>query len=227
VCKCVSSCVMAVAVIAIFGGCASYHNHVNPMEKKIAQSVLVSGQEATRYRQSEMIGAGIGALAESMLDNYQNRLESELRQKIQGSGIVIEREGHSLRLLLPAGDTFAEMGAEISPRLYPALDALSGILGAYRQTMIEVIGYADMKQPGQHRLPERRAAEISSYLVEQKLQYERFELVGLERQASARRGRYTPAVQAEIRLLPLQRSLSMQPKERGTPLLNAGLFLAL
>jgi len=228
-CKNILNRVFAVIGIALLGSCASYHNHVNPMEKIAVVPQLVHGAKATEYRQSEMIGAGIGALGNSMSVGYQDRLEADLRHKIRGTGIEIRREGNIVRLMLPSGMTFNAMSAELRPQFYPALDALAGILDAYQQTMIEVIGYADDDAVDNRRLPVLRAAEISSYLVARALKHERFEIVGLERKRRAvidGAVRVYPA-QAEIRLLPLQRSVSMQPKENERTLAQADGFLAL
>jgi len=224
-CKKILSRIMAVAVIVLASSCASYHNHVNPMEKKVAASTLVHGTKATEYRRSEMIGAGIGALGNSLVVDYQNRLESDLRHKISGSGFSVQREGHVVRVLLPAGMTFDRSGTELRPESYPALDALAGILEDYRQTMIEVIGYTDADQPGQYRLPEQRASEISSYLVARNLRHERFEIVGLGR--DAHQARSATMAQAEIRLIPLQRTISRQPRDSEIQLVNTGFFVAL
>jgi len=227
-CKNILNRSIAMIGIALLSGCASYHNHVNPMQKLTVASNLVYGQLATQYRQSEMIGAGIGALGDSLLVIYQDRLESELRHKIKDTGIVIQREGNVVRLVLPAGMTFHAMSAELNPLVCPALDALAGVLETYQQTMIEVIGYADVGNPGNRRLSELRAAEISSYLVAKNLRHERFEMVGLQqwRRVRGANGRI-PAAQAEIRLLPLQRSMLMPPKENEKTLLKSGAFAVL
>jgi len=228
-CKNILNRVLAALGIVFVSSCASYHNHVNPMEKMAAVPQLVYGAKATEYRQSEMIGAGIGALGKSMSVGYQDRLESDLRHKIRGTGIEIKREGNVVRLMLPSGIIFDAMSAEIRPQFYPALDALAGIFETYQQTMIEVIGYADDDSIDNRRLPVLRAAEISSYLVARNLRHERFEIVGLERKrraVSEGAVRVYPA-QAEIRLLPLHRNVSMQPKEHERRLTKADGFLAL
>jgi len=224
-CKTILSRVMAAVVIALASSCASYHNHVNPMQKKASTSILIHGPKATEYRQSEMIGAGIGALGNSLVVEYQDRLESEIRHKIRGTGFAVQREGNIVRILLPAGMSFDPNSAELSPGSYSALDALAGILGDYRQTMIEVIGYTDADHPAQHRLPEQRASEIGSYLVAQNLRHERFEIVGLGRYDH--RARSGASAQAEIRLLPLQRTVSRQPRGSEMHLVNAGFFVEL
>jgi len=216
-CKNILEHVFVVLGIALISSCASYHNHVNPMEKIVVVPQLVYGVKATEYRQSEMIGAGIGALGNSMSVGYQDRLELDVRHKMRGAGVQVRREGNVVCLMLPSGITFDVSSAELRPQFYPVLDALAGILDAYQQTMIEVIGYADDDRSDHRRLPVLRAAEISSYLVARDLRHERFEIVGLER--SQRRAvadgtvRVYPG-QAEIRLLPLQRTVSMQPEER-------------
>jgi len=229
-CKQIVIKLMLLGIIALTSSCASYQHHVNPMQRQAAASDLIHGPAATEHRQSEMIGAGIGALGKSLVVDYQDRLEAELRRSIRGSGIEIRREGHIVRLLLPPDATFDAMGAELHPQLYPALDALAGTLEHYQQTMIEVVGYADAGDSSRQRLPEQRAFEISTYLVAHQLRHERFEIVGLSRQRRVDpHDQAHPAApaQAEIRLLPLQRNVSMQPRERDLKLVSTGFFVGL
>jgi len=210
--------VIAVVGLGFLASCSSYHNHINPMQQKIPPSNLIHGYMATEYRQNEMIGAGIGALGNSTVMEYQDRLESELRKKISSSGITLSREGHVLRLALPAGMSFDGNSAELNPTLYSSLNTLAKVLDDYRQTMIEIIGYADARSSDNPRLPEQRAFEISSYLIEQQLRHERFEVVGIRRAVPA---------QVEIRLLPLQRTASRLPRAGQMQLVNTKGFVAL
>jgi len=231
-CRNIFKPIIAIIGIALISSCASYHNHVNPMEKQLKPSQLVRGPQATEYRQSKMISAGIGALGDSMVVIYQDRLESDLRHKIKDTGIILRREGNVVRLMFPVGMSFDAMSTELRPQFYPALDALAGTLGDYQQTIIEVIGYADDDSHHQRHLPIQRASEISSYLVAQNLKHERFEIVGLERRrrvSGENRVRVRVyAAQAEIRLLPLQRSVSMQPREQeNADSARGGLFVVL
>jgi len=212
--------------ILLVSSCASYRNHVNPMDAPASVSHLMHGPRATEHRQNEMISAGIGALGNHFVSEYQNRLESELRRDIQGSGIQIHRQGDVVHLILPAGVTFDHMGAELSPQFYPILDILAEIFQRYPQTMIEVIGYMDADTVTHHRLPDQRASEISTYLVAQQLRHERFEIVGLNQRHRRARTAATPPAQAEIRLLPLQRTVSRQP-EHELRVVNTGLFMEL
>jgi len=218
--------IIILAAIMLVSSCASYRNHVNPMDVPALASHLVYGPKATEYRQNEMISAGIGALGNHFVSEYQNRLESELRRDIQGSGIQIHRQGDVVHLSLPAGVTFEHMGAALSPQFYPVLDVLAEIFQRYPQTMIEVIGYMDADTVTHHRLPDQRASEISAYLVAQQLRHERFEIVGLNQHHRRAHQAATPA-QAEIRLLPLQRTVSTQLREHELKVVNTGLFMAL
>jgi len=210
--------IIILSAIALVSSCASYRNHINPMDVPALASQLVHGPKATEYRQNEMISAGIGALGNDFVHEYQNRLESELRRDIESSGIQIHRQGNVVHLLLPVGVTFTSMGAELSAQFYPVLDTLAEILQRYPQTMIEVIGYMDADTVTHHRLPDQRASEISTYLVAQQLHHERFEIVGLNRQRRT---------QAEIRLLPLQRTISRQLREHEARVVNTGWFMEL
>jgi len=215
---CIFNRFIILAGIVLASGCASYHNHVNPMERKIAASHLVYGPSATQSRQSEMIAAGIGALRDSALADYQDRLESDLRNSIKDTGIMLRRNANVVHLMMPAGLTFDAMSAELRPQFYPVLDILAEILQTHQQTMIEVIGYGDDDDAGNQRLPVLRAAEISTYLVARNLHHQRFEVVGLKRRHHAVEGNTVRvyAAQAEIRLLPLQRTVSMQRGRRET-----------
>jgi len=217
--------IIVLGAILLVSSCTSYRNHVNPMDAAPLASQLVHGPNATEYRQNEMISAGIGALGNNSILEYQNRLESELRRNIQGSGIKIHRRGEVVHLSLPDGMTFTGMDAELNPQFYPVLDTLAEILQRYPQTIIEVIGYMDADTVTHSRLPDQRASEISSYLVARQLRHERFEIVGLNRHRRAH-PTITPA-QVEIRLLPLQRTVSRQLREHEVQAANTGLFMEL
>src|SRR5690606_36672424 len=67
---------------------------------------LLSGSDATERRQRALVGAGVGGLAGGAVGAYQDRQEAELRRQTAGTGIVVDREGDVIKIILPDGVTF-------------------------------------------------------------------------------------------------------------------------
>lgn len=212
------------ATLAIFtAGCASYTGQTNdpndPNRTKRGALIgagigavagLLSGGDAVERRQRAMVGAGIGALAGGGIGAYQDRQEAELRRETAGTGIDVSRDGDVIKLNLPDGVTFDFAKYDLKPQFYPALNTVAATLKEYNQTIVEVSGHTDSigSDAANQILSERRANSVSSYLVGQGVQRERFEVVGMgERYPVASNDTDSGRAlnrRVEIRLLPLQ-----------------------
>jgi len=212
------------ATLAVFtAGCATYTGQTNdpsdPNRTKRGALIgagigavagLLSGGDAVERRQRAMVGAGIGALAGGGIGAYQDRQEAELRRETAGTGIDVSRDGDVIKLNLPDGVTFDFAKYDLKPQFYPALNTVAATLKEYNQTIVEISGHTDSigSDAANQTLSERRANAVSSYLMGQGVQRERFEVVGMgERYPVA--GNDTDSGRAlnrrvEIRLLPLQ-----------------------
>ena len=171
---------------------------------------LLSGKDATERRQRAMVGVGVGALAGGAVGAYQDRQEAELRRATAGTGVDVTRDGDVIKLNLPDGVTFDFAKYDIKPQFYPALNTIANTLREYNQTIVEVSGHTDSigSDAANQTLSERRANSVSSYLVGQGLQRERFEVVGMGKRYpiasnDTEQGRALNR-RVEIRLLPLQ-----------------------
>ena len=212
------------ATLAIFtAGCASYTGQTNdpndPNRTKRgaligaaigAAAGLLSGDDAVERRQRAMVGAGIGALAGGGIGAYQDRQEAELRRETAGTGIDVSRDGDVIKLNLPDGVTFDFAKYDLKPQFYPALNTIAATLKEYNQTIVEVSGHTDSigSDAANQVLSERRANAVSSYLIGQGVQRERFEVVGMgERYPVASNDTDSGRAlnrRVEIRLLPLR-----------------------
>lgn len=107
------------------------------------------------------------ALAETEVTDYLNRQEAILRQKLAGSGIHLVREGQNLRLILPSDLTFAPASSALTPKFYPALDAVASVLKEYPETLVEVTGYTDATGDAKfnQQLSAKRARSVARYLA--------------------------------------------------------------
>ena len=183
------------ATLAVFtAGCATYTGQTNdPNDPNRTQrgaligaaigaaAGLLSGDDAVERRQRAMVGAGIGALAGGGIGAYQDRQEAELRRETAGTGIDVSRDGDVIKLNLPDGVTFDFAKYDLKPQFYPALNTIASTLKEYNQTIVEVSGHTDSigSDAANQTLSERRANAVSSYLIGQGVQRERFEVVGM------------------------------------------------
>lgn len=213
----------ALASTLLLGGCATYTGQTgDPNDpNRTRQGALIgagigavagllSGGDATERRQRALVGAGVGGLAGGSIGVYQDRQEAELRRQTAGTGIVVDREGDTIKLNLPDGVTFDFGRADLKPQFRPALDNVARTLAEYEQTIVEVAGHTDSvgTDAVNQRLSEQRANSVGNYLIGQGLRRERFELVGFGKQYpiadnSTEQGRAQNR-RVEIRVVPLR-----------------------
>jgi outer membrane protein OmpA-like peptidoglycan-associated protein len=138
---------------------------------------LLTGGDDVR---NAAVGAGIGALTGAGVGAYMDVQEAKLRQKMQGTGVTVSRQGDNITLNLPGNITFATGSADLNPQFFSALDGVDMVLKEYDKTIIEIAGHTDstgalaMNQS----LSERRAQSVASYLSSKGLNAKRVLIVG-------------------------------------------------
>ncbi|MCG8588588.1 MAG: OmpA family protein, partial [Proteobacteria bacterium] len=112
------------------------------------------------------IGAGVGALAGGTVGAYMDAQEAELRERLRGTGVSVDRYGDELVLNLPGNVTFDSDRAEIRGDFYEVLNAVALVLEEYPRTLVEVSGHTDSTGSAAHNLAlsERRALRVAEYL---------------------------------------------------------------
>lgn len=131
--------------------------------------------------QGALIGAGIGALAGGSVGYYMDQQEKQLRQKMAGTGVEVQRVGDSIRLIMPGGVTFRTGSSEIQPQFYGPLDQVAGVLQQYPQSLIDVVGHTDNVGSDQmnQQLSERRASAVASYFMSRGVVAQRLNAYGV------------------------------------------------
>jgi outer membrane protein OmpA-like peptidoglycan-associated protein len=121
-----------------------------------------------RDRTAKILGAGIGAVAGAAVGTYMDRQEKELRERTEGTGVVVEREGDELLLTMPAGITFPINSYAIQPQFHGTLDQVAQTLAAYPSTMIDVYGHTDPSGGDRINIPlsQNRAQSVANYLAQ-------------------------------------------------------------
>ncbi|MGO9146536.1 MAG: OmpA family protein [Desulfomonilia bacterium] len=128
------------------------------------------GAAVTRdHRKGALIGAGVGALSGGAVGYYMDKQEAQLRQRLQGSGVSVTRQGENIMLNMPGNITFQTNSSDINANFYNVLNSVVLVVKEYNKTLIDVMGHTDstgsdaINQP----LSERRAASVGQYLISQ------------------------------------------------------------
>ncbi|MDO3386500.1 OmpA family protein [Gilvimarinus sp. SDUM040013] len=118
------------------------------------------------------IGGGIG--------HYQDRQEAALRQKLQGSGVQVRREGDTISLIMPGNVTFDTDQYTIRSEFHEVLQSVAAVLREYKKTNVKISGHTDSTGSAQYNqlLSERRAQSVKEYLARGNVAYNRLQSVG-------------------------------------------------
>lgn len=132
-------------------------------------------------RRNAILGAGIGALAGAAVGNYMDRQERELRTKMAGTGVTVERVSESeINLVMPSDITFDYDRAEVKPEFRGVINSLADALATQPSSTIDIIGYADSTGSDTYNqlLSERRAQSVAYWLENQGVQAPRLVAFG-------------------------------------------------
>lgn len=134
--------------------------------------------------ESALIGAGIGAIAGGGAGYYMDVQEAKLRQKLEGSGVRVAREGNDIHLIMPGDITFATNSADLNSQFFEVLDSVVLVLQEYKSTLVTVAGYTDSTGSADYnqKLSERRASTVAMYLNGHGVVKERLAAVGYGKQ---------------------------------------------
>lgn len=103
---------------------------------------------------------------ESYGGSYLDRLEAAARDALADSPVNVQRDGESIKLIVPANMAFAIHSAQLQPRFFPVLDKIAHLCRDYDKTAIAVKGFTDSTGSFEHnqRLSEQRAQNVGAYL---------------------------------------------------------------
>jgi outer membrane protein OmpA-like peptidoglycan-associated protein len=127
-----------------------------------------------------LVGAGLGALAGGSVGLYMDNQETKLRQRLEGSGVSVTRQGDSIILNMPSNITFASDQSDIKPNFYEVLNSVALVLKEFNQTRVDVNGHTDSDGSNEYNddLSRRRADAVAQYLISQQLDGRRFSVQG-------------------------------------------------
>lgn len=135
-----------------------------------------TGDNGRERKKRALIGAGVGALGGGTVGIYMDEQERKLREKLQGSGVSVTRNGDEVVLNMPGNVTFATNSDDLNPSFFDVLDSVALVLAEYNRTLVEVSGHTDSTGEDAYNLElsGRRAEEVANYLLEREINRDRF-----------------------------------------------------
>lgn len=132
---------------------------------------LITGDNSRDRRQEALAGAAIGGVVGAGVGYYMDVQEAKLRQKLNGSGVDVVRQGDNLILNMPSSITFGVGRSDINSNFYNTLNSVASVVKEHDQTLIEIQGHTDSTGSSQFNqtLSERRAASVSNYFSSQNI----------------------------------------------------------
>jgi outer membrane protein OmpA-like peptidoglycan-associated protein len=141
---------------------------------------IATSDTAKERKERALAGAGIGAIAGGGVGYYMDTQEAKLRQKLEGTGVSVTRQGDRIILNMPGNVTFATDSTNVQSNFRPVLDSVSEVLKEYKSTMIQVAGHTDSTGGERYNmlLSQQRAQAVAQVLQGYGVQAVRIDTVG-------------------------------------------------
>lgn len=112
------------------------------------------------------IGAALGAGIGGAIGHSQDKQEAELRQRLVGTGVQIQRQGNNIKLIMPSDITFKVNQSVIEPHFKQVLNSVAIVLKKFNNNYVRIAGYTDSTGSAEYNLglSNRRAAAVRNYL---------------------------------------------------------------
>ena len=169
---------------------------------------IATSDSAKERKERALKGAGIGAVAGGGVGYYMDVQEAKLREKMEGAGVSVTRDGDNIILNMPGNLAFDTDSTTVKPSFRPVLDAVSEVLKEYKSTMIQVAGHTDSTGGDKYNLmlSQQRAQSVANILSGFGVEQVRLDTVGFgETQPIARNSTASGREQnrrVELTLLP-------------------------
>jgi len=116
-----------------------------------------------------LIGAAAGAALGGGAGYYMDVQEAKLRDKMQGTGVSVTRNGDNIVLNMPNNVTFDSSSATLKPAGANTLTGVAMVLKEYPKTAVNVVGSTDSTGSNDlnMKLSQQRADGVGSALITQ------------------------------------------------------------
>ncbi|WNO09813.1 OmpA family protein [Teredinibacter sp. KSP-S5-2] len=147
----------------------------------IAGAVIGAATSSDKDRDKGILtGAVAGAAIGGGVGFYMDKQEAKLRERLQGTGVQVRREGNNIYLVMPGNITFDTGRYYIRTSFYPVLDSVAEVLAEFKKTVINVSGHTDSTGSAEFNqtLSEQRASSVKQYLTQRGVASGRVQAIG-------------------------------------------------
>jgi outer membrane protein OmpA-like peptidoglycan-associated protein len=177
--------IIVATAVALLSGCASPNPYDNQGQAQssggisntakygglgaLAGALAGAAIDHNNRGKGALIGAALGGAGAAGYGYYADKQEAALRASMANTGVQVQRQGDTIKLIMPGNITFATDSSSIAPSFYAPLNNLGGSLKQYNQNVIEIVGYTDSTGSRQHNmdLSQQRAQSVATYLTSQ------------------------------------------------------------
>lgn len=186
-----SKAIVLVAALSVgVSGCMTHNAHTGEEQTSKATSGSIMGalggavvgalSNHNDRGKGALIGAAAGGVAGGGVGYYMDRQEAELRQKLEGTGVRVQREGERINLVMPGDITFEVNEARVRNDFVEVLGSVALVLEEFNETAIQIDGHTDSSgaEAYNRQLSERRAMAVRDVLLRKDIQIARTSATG-------------------------------------------------
>jgi outer membrane protein OmpA-like peptidoglycan-associated protein len=106
--------------------------------------------------------------------------EAKLREKMEGTGVSVTRNGDNIILNMPSNITFEVDSYALRSEFMNTLNGVAMVLNEYKSTLVTIAGHTDSTGTAEHNmeLSRNRALAVAQYLQGQNVALERLAATG-------------------------------------------------
>lgn len=166
------------SLIMVFAGCATTDPYTG--EKKtnkttsgaaigaIAGAAIGAATSSKKDREKGILtGAAAGAALGGGAGYYMDQQEKKLRQKLEGTGVGVVRNGDNIELVMPGNVVFDSGKSDIKAQFDDVLDSVALVLAEFKKTNILIEGHTDNTGSAKvnELLSQARADSVKDFLT--------------------------------------------------------------
>src|SRR5690554_2804489 len=170
--KTMKKTILAFAVATVgMSGCMTYDPYTGEEKTSNATKGSIIGA---------LGGAAMGAAVGGGIGYYMDRQEAQLRQKLEGTGVRVVRNGDQIELVMPGNITFDTDQSSIRSGFTGTLESVALVLKEFDKTIIQIEGHTDSTGSDSYNqlLSERRASSVRDFLLNQGIEPRRTRATG-------------------------------------------------
>lgn len=183
-------------VFALLAGCQSPNPYANQPQGQpssnntakgagigaVAGAVLGAAVSGNHDRgRGALTGAAVGAAIGGGVGYHMDKQEKQLRERLANSGVDVQRQGDTLKLVVPSAISFDTGSARLRPEFEAPLDQVAASLNQFPDTHIQVVGHTDSTGgiALNQQLSVNRANAVALYLGERGVAPARMQTAGM------------------------------------------------